>query len=482
MAMNSIWSKTVDAPPARPALEGSHTADVAVIGGGLAGILTAYFLKQAGRNPVVLEARQVGGGQTQNTTAKVTSQHGLIYGMLLEKFGEDRARQYLHANQTAVERYRQIIREKGIACDWEECPAYLYSTLDEKPLQMEEKAARVLGMQADFTTETELPFRVKGALRFEHQARFHPLKFLYAVASDCTVYENTPVLEVDKQTLKTEHGELYADEVVFATHFPFVNHPGYYFARMHQERSYAIALHHAPRMEGVYLGVDGEGLSFRSAQDCLVLGGGSHRTGENSKGGQYELLKRRAGEFWPGSKEVALWSAQDCISIDGVPYIGPYASAAPNWYVATGFGKWGMTSSMAAASILTHAILGKKDPDAEVFSPQRFVLSASAKTLLQDSAKAVQGITRGFLSIPPSEMDALPCGHGGVVEYEGEAIGVYKEEDGTSHLVSARCPHLGCRLEWNPDEKSWDCPCHGSRFDFYGNLIDNPAQEGLQHA
>lgn len=478
---NSLWTKTTDIP-AHPPLRKQIHADVAVIGGGLAGVLTAHYLTEAGLHPVILEAEQVGSGQTKNTTAKITSQHGLIYARLLEQFGEELARQYAHANQQALSAYRSLIAEWDIDCDFALAPAYLYSTLEEEPLVRETQAARKVGIDADFTRQTELPFPVRAAVRFNGQAHFHPLHFLHAVAAPLEIYEHTPVQKVVGNLVVTPHGKVTAENVVFACHYPFLNTPGYYFMRMHQERSYVLALENAVRMEGMYLGIDEAGLSFRPNGEYLLLGGGSHRSGENTAGGRYDRLRRLARDFWPDCREIAAWSAQDCMTLDGIPYIGLFSSSTPNWYVATGFQKWGMSTSMVAAQILTDQIMGRKNPDAAVFSPQRFKASTSAKTLMEETAHATGGLTRTFFDPPRAELDALPLGHGGIVEYRGQKAGVYKDETGEIFVVSVKCPHLGCQLEWNPDEKSWDCPCHGSRFDYKGNLLDNPAQEDLSHA
>ena len=476
----SIWSKTVEFPERTP-LPGDLTADAAVIGGGLAGVLTAHFLQEAGLHVVVLEASRVGSGQTKNTTAKITSQHGLIYHRLLEQLGEERARQYAEANQRAIEEYRNLVTERRIECDFTEAPAYLYSTAEREPLEQEFEAARLLGIDAALCDGAELPFPVAAVLRFDRQARFHPLEFLRAVAEPLEIYEQTAVQSVEENRLQTDRGTVTAQHIVFATHYPFLNVPGYYFMRMHQERSYVLALENAAQLTGMYLGVDEDGLSLRPQGNLLLLGGGNHRTGENSAGGQYRKLREAAKRYWPESREAAAWSAQDCMTLDGMPYIGRFSSSTPNWYVATGFQKWGMTSSMVSALLLTDLIVKGESPWEAVFSPQRFEPTASAKTLMQETAQATKGLARKLFTPPRADIEALPTGHGGVVEYDGDKVGVYKDDNGEAFIVSIRCPHLGCQLEWNPDEKSWDCPCHGSRFDYRGNLIDNPAQRGLGH-
>lgn len=289
-----------------------------------------------------------------------------------------------------------------------------------------------------------------GVTKFEDQARFHPLKFLAAIAEETEVYEQTKVLKVEGTKVKTARGTVTAGHIVFAAHFPFVNVPGYYFARMYQERSYVTALEGAKRPEGMYLGIDPDGLSFRTCGNLLLLGGGSHRTGlnqGNTPGGgcRYGALRARAQEIYPGCREVLKWSAQDCMTLDGLPYIGRFSARKPNWYVATGFGKWGMTTSMVSARVLTAMIGGQECPEADIFSPQRHFTAQAAKKLAIHGAHTVKGLTKHI----------LPCGNKNITE---------------------NCPHMGCRLEWNPDEESYDCPCHGSRFDREGHLIDGPAQ------
>lgn len=478
--MKSYWNLTAEKNDPFPILEGEHQTDVVVIGGGMAGVLTAYLLKEQGVDVLLLEAGTVGSGQTEHTTAKVTAQHGLIYDKLQKSMGPLLAKQYADANQGAVNAYRTLIEKEKIECQWEDCPAYLYSLEDIRPLEKEVEAAAGLGLPATFTTETELPFSVKGAVRFEGQARFHPLLFLRALAKGLPIYEHSRVKRVEGTTCFTEQGKVVSKEVVFACHYPFVNFPGAYFMRMHQERSYVLALSGPPVLHGVYLGVDKENaFSFRQAGKVLLLGGENHRTGENRPGGRYLGLLEKAQAWWPGCREVARWSAQDCMPMDGVPYIGPYAADAPHWWVATGFQKWGMSTSMVAAKLLTGSIIGREEPYTEVFAPSRFTPAASAKNFLVDGYHAAKDLVRQVLQPPRAVLEELPLGHGGIVDVEGEKVGVYKTEEGKVFTVSTRCPHLGCQLEWNPDEKSWDCPCHGSRFDYTGKRLDGPAEEGL---
>lgn len=476
--MESIWKKTTKIED-KPALATNLETDVLIIGAGMAGILTGYLLTEAGREVTIIDAGDLGDGQTGNTTAKITSQHNLIYDRLIKNFGVDKATQYAMANQNAIEEYERIIHKEQIDCDFKRCQAYLYSERESECLKQEERAAREAGIEAEFTTETELPFLVEGALCFPNQASFHPLKFLQALSKKLTIFCHTKALEINDYKVKTTNGTITAEKIVFACHFPFLNVPGYYFLRMHQERSYVVSYENVPAFENMYLGIDQDGLSFRSYDKYLLLGGGGHHTGKKEPSMGYEPIRKKAGELFNGAKEVTAWSAQDCMTLDGIPYIGRFSSSMEHVYVATGFGKWGMSSSMVAACIIRDEIIGRENPYKEVFSPQRFHLSASAKTLFKESMCTVKGFTKKFGELPEKELKKLESGKGIKIEYEKEKVGAYKDETGNVYLVSAICPHLGCELEWNPEEKSWDCPCHGSRFDYKGKLLDGPAQKNI---
>lgn len=449
--MESIWKQQIVLPQRNILQEDIHIKNV-VIGAGMAGLLTAYLLQEQGQEVVVLEANTVASGQTGHTTAKITSQHNLIYAYLIEKFGEEKALQYGRANEKAIQEYERIIQKEKIACHFRRCSAYLYTEQEEKTAELENEvqAARLCGIEADFTKETELPFPVAGAVRFHNQAQFHPLEFVKKISEKLTIYEHSRVVRLEDHCVYTEQGMVEAEHVIFACHYPWILTPGYYFLRMHQERSYVLALETEKSMGGMYLGVDTEGCSFRGIEEngkhILLLGGGSHRTGENIEGGKYEMLRKRAKLWYPSSKEQEHWSAQDCMPLDKIPYIGYFSSDIPNWYVATGFGKWGMSSSMVAAEIIRDMILGLENENEEVFAPQRFPVTAMSGNLAENTAKAVKGLSKQLF---------------------------------TTEGVPSKCSHMGCRLEKNADEGTWECPCHGSGFTAEGKLLRGPAQENL---
>lgn len=497
----SLWTSTCEIESRGSFSEDYAEADVVVIGAGLAGVLTAYLLKQKGIDAIVLESDRIGSGVTGYTTAKITAQHNLIYDRLISSEGIEKAQQYAKANMQAISFFHKIITEKNIDCSFEEKPAYLYTIRKEgvDQLHKEAEAATKLGIPNELIEAPDLspangwalPFEVEAALRFSGQAQYHPLKFLKAIAHGLNIFENTRVIDVqltgsssahqeaERSIVITEKGRVSAKYVVFACHFPFLIMPGYYFARMYQDRDYILAFRGGPDVNGLYIGIDKPSWSFRNYQDILLFVGEAHRTGENEKGGNYETMRAQAAKWFPNAEELYAWSAQDCMPLDGVPYIGLYASDKPNWFVATGFQKWGMSSSMVAADIISSMIAERPFEVAtngvDVFSPQRFTVPVSAKELWDDVKTISSGLLSELFSIPDKEAASVEAGHGGLVEYNGEKVGVYRDENNGLFSVPTRCSHMGCQLSWNPEEKSWDCPCHGSRFDIRGEVINGPA-------
>lgn len=426
--MNSIWTEGMGLPHFE-ALEGNVKTDVLIIGGGMAGILCAYFLQERGVRYILAEGRTLCSGITKDTTAKITAQHGLVYAKLLKSMGEEKAKTYLQANQKAVEKYYELCRDMD--CDFERKTAYVYSLNNRKKLEQEAEALFRLGATPQITEPEELPFSTAGALGVEKQAQFHPLKFVSHICRNLNIYEDTFVKELAEHTAVTDRGRITFDKLIIATHFPIDNKHGMYYLKMYQHRSYVIALEHAARLDGMYVDEAKGGMSFRNYQEHLLIGGGSHRTGK--KGGCWLELRKFARKYYPGSVETAYWATQDCMTLDGIPYIGPYSRNMPGCFVATGFHKWGMTSSMVAAAILADLVMEKENSYAEVFSPSRSMLKPQ---LFLNGCEAIVNL------LTPT---------------------------------NKRCPHLGCALKWNEVEHTWDCPCHGSRFGEAGGLIDNPA-------
>lgn len=478
--MQTLWTMDSYIAP-RPPLERDIITDAVIIGAGMAGIMTAYELTRRGVGCIVLEADRIASGTTGATTGKLTAQQGLIYAGLIRNFGLEYAIAFARANELAIDSVERIVKRAGIDCGFERLSAYLYTTHEPKAILEEAAAAKRAGIDAHIVKNTALPFTINAALEFRNQAQFHPLKFISSIAEGLNIYERSAVVRVGSDSVLTANAAVRAKHIIFCSHFPFVNIPGFYFMRMHAERSYIVAMDGVAPLGGMYYGIDGDGLSFRSSGSRLLIAGGNHRTGENPHGHAYAPALKAAGEYYPGANELLRWSAQDCMTLDNVPYIGRYSPIAANWFVATGFRKWGMTSSVIAANIISDMITGVDNPFAPIFSPRRFNASASIKSLVGELSHSIRGIGRGAFAVPKESLSSLQPGQGGIVEHDGGRVGVYRDASGRCYLVSARCPHLGCELSWNSDELSWDCPCHGSRFDYMGRLISNPAVEGLKN-
>ena len=430
--IRSIWEKS-GGLPAFPELRGEIRTDVLVVGGGITGILCAALLARDGADCVLAEADRLCSGVTGKTTAKITVQHGLFAADLLSRFGREKAGQYLAANRAALEEYRRLCRT--IDCGFETKDSCVYSLHREDQIRRELTALRELGVEAECVRGLPLPFTTAGAVRFRDQAQFDPLRFLAAMVRDLRIYEHTRVRRLEGTAAVTDRGRIHAKRIIVATHFPFLNKHGSYFLKLCQHRSYVLALKDAAELDAMYVDGSGTGLSFRNVGDVLLLGGGAHRTGKQDGG--WQGLEEAARKYYPGAREVCRWAAQDCMSLDGVPYIGRYSRNTPDLFVATGFNKWGMTSAMAAAMLLRDLVQGRENRYAEVFSPSRTILRPQ---LAVNGAGAVANL------LTPTR---------------------------------PRCPHMGCALKWNPQEQTWDCPCHGSRFTREGELLDGPATGDL---
>lgn len=426
--MESVWVKNTNRPQFN-ALQGDIKTDVLIIGGGMAGVLCACRLKNKGVDCVLVEANRICGGVTENTTAKITLQHGLIYDKIMRKYGLEAARLYFESQRAAVEEYRRMCMD--FACDFEESDSFVYSRNSREKIEKEAAAIEKIGARASFLDKLSIPIKVAGALKISGQAQFNPLKFAFHIAKDLPVYENTRVLELTKDGAVTERGIIAAQKIIVATHFPFINKHGGYFFKMYQHRSYVIALKNIQIPDGMYVDEAEGGMSFRTYGDLTFIGGGGHRTGKH--GGNWHELREFADKYYPGVEESGFWATQDCMTLDSIPYIGQYSKRTPDLYVATGFNKWGMTNSMVASEILADMVLGKENEYAPVYSPSR-------------------NIWHGQLAINTSHALA-----------------------GIITPTAPRCPHMGCALKYNESEHSWDCPCHGSRFGEDGKLLDNPA-------
>lgn len=473
--MKSVWTESVDFER-RKSLEKDLSVDTLIIGAGLAGLLTAYKLKEKGVDNVVIDAHEICSGQTKNSTAKITSQHGDIYSKIEKYYGKDYSKQYASANEQAIKEYERIINQNNIECDFEKKDAILYTTTDATNLKNETECAKRAGIDCYFTEEVKLPFYIRGAEIFKNQAQFNPLKFVNGIIPKLNIYENTRAIKVVGDTVFAEKYKIKAKNIIVATHYPFINFPSMYFLKISSERSYVLALKNAKfECDGMYIGTEDSSLSLRWYKDVLLLGGGTHRTGVQPKTPPFKDLEEKARNYFPKSRIIAMWSAQDCIPIDEIPYIGRFDGKNEHIFVATGFNKWGMTSSMVSAEIISDNIIGKENPNSKVFSPNRFSVSASAKNIMENTCETVKGFA-SHLSVAKIDIIEAEVGTGKEIYFDGKTAGAYKDIDGKIYVVSLTCPHLKCRLKWNSTTKTWDCPCHGSRYNYKGELIDGPSQ------
>ena len=429
--MESLWEREVSIKPFPTLCEDKKT-DVLIIGGGIAGILTVYMLKQSGINCILLERSRICSGTTGKTSGKITCQHGLIYQKLLKNFGAEKAKGYLEANRKAMRCFEKMCRD--IDFDSEIKDNFVYSLDNRKKLEKEMDALRTIGFDAEFCTDLPFSFEIAGAVKFPKQAQFNPLKFIRVIAKDLPIYENSFVRELKGNTAVTDKAEIKAENIVVTSHFPFINKHGSYFLKLYQNRSYMLALENAQKLNGMYVDESGRGFTLRNYKQYLLFGGASGRTGSFKS--DLQELREYAQLYYPQSKESCAWGAQDCMSLDNIPYIGRYSSKTENLFTASGFNKWGMTGAMLSANLLCDMISGNNNEYAQIFSPSRSILHSQ---LFLNGFEAVKNL----------------CSFG------------------------KRCPHLGCALKWNKSEHSWDCPCHGSRFDEQGNILDNPANGDL---
>lgn len=491
----SYW---IDSTPQTdyPTLQEDITVDVAIIGGGMVGITSAFLLKQEGLSVAVLEADRILLGTTGNTTAKITSQHGLIYDKIISDFGIEKAKQYAESNEKAISAIHNIIKENKIDCDFSWQPAYVYTQSDKyiNKIRKEVDAASSLGIKASYEDSILLPFSIKAAIRFDGQAQFHPRKYLLALADQISglgsyIFENTKVINIVEdsplEVVSSNGNKVKATYVIIASHYPFYDAPGLYFTRIYQERSYILGVKIKESFpEGMYISAEEPTRSLRSQPfedgNLILVGGEHHKTGQGKPpSNHYDALESFTQNIYPIESIPYKWSAQDCMTVDNIPYIGPLTSTTPNIFVGTGFGKWGMTNSTVSALIFRDLIVEGKSPWSSVYDPSRFNPKASIKNYLKENLDVAKHFISGKLEFTPEHV-SINNGEGKTVEVDGQRIGAYMDDDKKLHLVDTTCTHLGCEVKWNDGEKSWDCPCHGSRFTFKGDVIEGPATKPLK--
>lgn len=475
-----------------------HTSvDIAIVGGGMTGITAGYLLVKEGYKVAILEAGRILTGTTGHTTAKLTAQHGLIYHELINHFGIEKAKLYYEAANGSLNFIQKTVKEKEIDCDYSEEDAYIYSTTDEytHKVEAEMEAYRQLGINSREVDSIPFNIKTKASIAMNKQAQFHPVKYLRKLLEDFLdaggiVYENTTASDIgegDNPVVITRDGHrVKCKHVIVASHFPFVDMMGFYFARMYASRSYVLGVKVEKDFPGgMFYSPDEPTRSLRytpyNGEKLILVGGEGHKTGQGIDMIKHYIALENFAEKILGITDYPYrWSAQDLITLDKIPYIGPITANRPNILVATGFRKWGMTSGTTAALLLKDMIIEKENPYVELFSPSRFQADPSLKKIISINTDVAGHLIRGKIELVPKEPSDLRNDEGAVVLVNGERTGAYKDAEGKLHLVDTTCTHLGCETEWNNAERTWDCPCHGSRYTYTGEVLNGPTKKPLK--
>lgn len=494
LSPDSYWPNSVELITF-PKCTQSLDVDVVVVGGGITGITTTYLLNQHGIKVALLESDKLLRGTTGHTTAKITVQHDLIYKELIDTLGEEKTKLYYEANNEALNFIQNTVHDLHIECEFKKENAYIYTQSDEyvSKLMNELNAYQKLGIEGRFLESIPLPIQIKGALVVENQAQFHPLKYLYSLiqsaSKESLIYENTQVVDIEKgprTKVITEDGHtISCDHVVVCTHFPFYDIRGLFFTRMYPERSYVLAI--KPEKEypgGMYLSAEDPKRSVRytpfNGENLILVGGESHKTGYGDcTTKHYEALKTFGNQLF-GIKEIPFrWSTQDLTTLDKVPYVGHITSNNPNIYVATGYRKWGMTNSTAASLLILDLILNRQNRFSELYTPSRFDSNPDIKSFISINTDVAKSLITNKLAAVHKKLEDLAPNEGAIVCINGKKAGAYLDSEHQYHIVDNTCTHLGCETQWNDAEKTWDCPCHGSRFSIDGTVVEGPTQKPL---
>ncbi len=494
--MHFLWIETFDKKHDFEKLNSDISCDICIIGAGIFGITCAYYLTKLGFKVVVLERDEIASKTTGHTTAKITSQHGLFYSYLIKAFGLSYAKAYLDANETAIKNIKEIIDKENISCDFSYQNNFIYTTNSEdlQSIHDEVSAVQALNFPCEFVTNTGLPFEILGSCMFKNQAQFHPLKYVYglvdSIYDSCKIFTHTTVNDIRQNKNGyigyTNNAKVNSKYVILASHYPFLKIPGFYFLKMYQASSYLIAVDTKKKLfDGMYLTAKSPTFSFRTAQidgkELLLIGGADHKTGTYCNfNASYGILEKLAKTYYPNCNVLYRWNTRDCISLDKIPYIGSYSRYMPNLYVGTGFQKWGMTSSNVAANIIVDMICGKENPYSFVFSATRMKPIKNINEVKNMVVQSAKSVVLDKLNPSHLKFDEIKLNSGGIVEINGNKVGIFKDSRGKIFAVKPVCTHLGCLLSWNDVDKTWDCPCHGSRFDFRGKNLYDPAIKNLQ--
>ncbi|MUV39836.1 putative Rieske 2Fe-2S iron-sulfur protein YhfW [Lentibacillus sp. JNUCC-1] len=492
----SYWRKSA-ALKTYSKLEETIQTEVAIVGGGITGITAAYMLAQKGVDVVLIDAGPILEGTTGHTTGKITAQHGLIYDELIQHIGVEKAKQYYQANTKAIQIIQSISKEHQINCDLKTEDAFIYTNAQDKVAQLakEEEAYQKLGIQGEIVQNMPLDVPYMSALKMSDQAQFHPLKYLtgvleQAIAKGLKVYENTAAIDIEYQrnpAVVTRDGHrIHCEQVIQASHYPFYDGEAFFPTRMYAERAYIIAVKSPTQFPGgMYINAEQPTRSIREVtiyeEPYWLIAGENHKTGQGiSTIKHYEALETFAKEHFSIEELQYRWSAQDLTTLDKLPYIGPVTRGQNRVFVATGFRKWGMTHGTIAAKMITDFIVEGDSPYAELYTPSRFQADPSLRKLVSFNTDVAKHLIKGKLEFTNENVKNLTTDEATITRINGKRTGVYKDQEEKLFAVDTTCTHLGCEVEWNSGDRTWDCPCHGSRFTYTGDIVNGPATEPLK--
>lgn len=493
--MESFWEKDRKNYQKFEPIKNNINISICIIGGGLTGLSTAYYLSKE-TDVVIVEKDRICSGTSSKTTGKVTSQHGIFYNYLVESKGKEFAKKYLEANERAIANIEKIIKENQIECDYEKEDSYVFTCQETMVDQIKSEQAcieKISDGKSEFVKQIDLPIETKGAIKFKNQAQINPLKYAYGLADavikkNGKIFENSRVTDIKKKDNKyvvfANDSKIVADYVVIATRYPIINIPGYYFLKMYQSTSYAILADVKKDLfDGCYINLETPNLSFRTVKDgdkkLLLAVGFDYKTGTDEVRNGYQRLETVVRKMYPDAETLYKWSAEDCISLDKIPYIGKMSLIRKKMYIAIGFNKWGVTSSNIAANIIADGILGKENEYKEIFRATRLEPVKNRKEVGNMLNEVNKSLIAGRFKMPKNEIDDVKIGEGKIVKIDNHKIGVYKSETGEIYKVNPYCTHLGCELSFNNIDKVWECPCHGSKFTYDGKSIEVPSNKNL---
>lgn len=494
--MESFWEKELKEHKEFEKIKNNLNVSVCIIGGGIMGLTTAYYLSKK-VSVAVVEKDRLCSGTSGRTTGKITSQHGIFYNYLIESKGKEFAQKYLEANEQAISNIEKIIQETKGNCEFEREDSYVFTrqeTLVDKIKKEQASIDKIEKDKSEFAKQIPLPLEIAGAIKFKNQAQFHPVKYGYILAekimdNNGRIFENSKVEKIKRENGKyvvfVNRNKITADYVVIATRYPIVNVPGYHFLKMYQSTSYAIVADVKKELfDGMYINLEVPNISFRTIKDgdkrLLLAVGFDYKTGTDELRDGYQRLETVVRKMYPDAEVLYKWSAEDCISLDKIPYIGELSTIKPNMYVATGFNKWGMTSSNIAANIIADEILGNENKYKEVFKSTRLEPIKNRQEVGNMLKEVNKSLIVSRFKIPKSELKDVKIGEGKIINIDNRKIGVYKSQTGEIYKVKPYCTHLGCELHFNNVDKTWECPCHGSKFAYDGKSIEVPSNKDLK--